>query len=196
MKKQYIVGIVALIIIIILIFVFKRDTVAPTVNDDTPNTYTNSLQTFSINVPQSFTRDESYSYTISPVRDIRGVKFTIPSKVAEGTNLSKDSYIAVESIPNAEYCTAERFFDFAPQVPDTVTEDGTTYSVNYSKDAGAGNRYEETVYAIKDSNPCIAIRYFIHYAVLENFEEGTVKEFDRTSLLQQFDTIRKSLVRK
>jgi len=193
MKKQYIIGIVSILVIITLVFIFKRDTVAPTVTESDISTYINPLQTFSIDIPKGFATDDTYSYVISAGRNIKGIKFTVPKSLTEGTNLSNDSYIAVETIPNADYCTAERFFDFAPQVPDTMTEDGTTYSVNYSKDAGAGNRYEETVYAVKDSNPCIAIRYFMHYTVVENYPEDTVKEFDHAGLIAQFNAIRKSL---
>ncbi|MES2223927.1 MAG: hypothetical protein V4469_03265 [Patescibacteria group bacterium] len=193
MKKTYItIGL--LVIIIALIFVFKKDdTVAPVITDTSAPVYTNPTQTFSVSVPKGFTTDEKYSYSISPSRSINGVKFTIPESLAKGTNLSTDSYVSVESIADGTYCTAERFYDSAPQAPDTVTENGVTYSVNSSQDAGAGNRYEETVYAIKNSNPCIAIRYFVHYSVLENYPEGTVKAFDRAALLGQFDAIRKSL---
>ncbi|MDB5204560.1 MAG: hypothetical protein JWP09_588 [Candidatus Taylorbacteria bacterium] len=193
MKKTYtIIGL--LIIIIGLIFIFKKDdTVAPVVTDSNTPVYTNPTQSFSVSVPKDFTIDEKYSYNISPTRSISGTKYTIPASLAKGTNLSTDSYVSVESIPDADSCTAERFFESAPQAPDTVTENGVTYSVNSTQDAGAGNRYEETVYAIKDSKPCIAVRYFIHYGAIQNYPEGAVKEFDRSALLQQFDAIRKSL---
>lgn len=192
MKKQYIV-IILLIIIITLIFIFKREgVVAPTVAENA-TVYTNPTQTFSVNIPRGFTVDDQYSYSVTPTRSLRGVKFTIPESLKKDTNLSSDSYISIESIPGAEYCTAERFFDFAPQVPDTIIENNITYSINYAQDAGAGNRYEETIYAIKDSNPCVAIRYFIHYSAIENYPEGAVREFDRAALLAELDGIRRSM---
>ena len=60
--------------------------------------------------------------------------------------------------------------------------------------AGAGNFYEEEVWAIPDTNPCIAIRYFIHSTNIYNYTPGAVKEFDRQKLINQFDEIRRSLI--
>ena len=68
-----------------------------------------------------------------------------------------------------------------------------TYSVASSTGAAAGNRYEETVYALPGTNHCIAVRYFIHYGVIENYPVGLVREFDKKSLLKEFDTIRRTL---
>ncbi|HVS79986.1 MAG TPA: hypothetical protein VHF05_03315, partial [Candidatus Paceibacterota bacterium] len=76
----------------------------------------------------------------------------------------------------------------------TITENGTDYSVASSTGAGAGNRYEETVYALPGTNPCVGVRYFVHYGVIENYPAGAVKEFDRQSLLSTFDSMRKTLI--
>ena len=76
----------------------------------------------------------------------------------------------------------------------TETTASSTYSAASSTGAAAGNRYEESVYAIAGSNPCTAVRYYIHYAAIENFEPGVVREFDRATLLAAFDTIRASLL--
>ena len=59
--------------------------------------------------------------------------------------------------------------------------------------AGAGNRYFETVYAISGSSPCFAVRYFIHYSVIENYPAGTVQQFNEPALVSQFDSIRRTL---
>ncbi len=59
--------------------------------------------------------------------------------------------------------------------------------------AGAGNRYEETVYATPSMSSCVAVRYFIHYVAIENFPDDTVKAFDQEALLNQFDQIRRTL---
>ena len=63
-----------------------------------------------------------------------------------------------------------------------------------STGAAAGNRYEETVYTLPGTNPCIAVRYFIHYGVFQNYPAGTVREFDQQALLASFDAIRHTLV--
>ena len=77
-----------------------------------------------------------------------------------------------------------------------MNDGGVTYSVASTTDAGAGNRYEEQVYALAGANPCIAVRYFIHTTELGNYPAGTRVAYDRAALLAQFDAIRHSLTLK
>jgi len=138
--------------------------------------YSNSAAGFSLRLPPGYTVDESYKYeALGPGKTIYGTKFTIPASEAAGTNLSNDSYISVEEIPQTSVCTNALF-------------GGTNTG------AAAGNRYEESVYAISGTNPCVAVRYFIHYGVIDNYPAGTVKEFDKDALLKEFDSIRETLV--
>ncbi len=157
--------------------------------------YANGAEGFSIRLPEGYTPDESYRYQeMGPGKDIAGVKFTISASVATGTNLGADSYVSVEKIPQARDCNANLFLDRqGASAAQTVTDNGTDYSVASSTGAGAGNRYEETVYAIPGTNPCIAVRYFIHYGVFENYPPGMVKRFDEPALLATFDAIRHTL---
>ena len=155
--------------------------------------YESGPQGFSIRYPQGFIVDQNYAYqALGPGKNIAGVKFTIPAAAARGTNLSPDTYMSVEEIPQVSSCVANLFLAQGTPVR-TVKENGTTYSVASSTDAAAGNRYEETVYAIPGTNPCMAVRYLVHYGVIENYPAGTVQEFDRQALLDQFDTIRGTL---
>jgi hypothetical protein len=130
---------------------------------------------------------------MGPGSEIKGVKFTIPGTMAQDTNLSSDSSISIEELPSAQICTPSQFLSQAPTNTQTVTDNNIVYSVGSISDAGAGNRYEETIYIPSNSSTCIAIRYFIHYAVYENFEPGTVTEFDKQALVNQFDAIRRTL---
>lgn len=141
--------------------------------------------------------DSSYEYQeLGPGMAIGGVKFTIPESVATGTNLSADSYVSVEEIPATSTCSAAMFLDAGAITsgPVMLSNNGVTYSVASSTGAGAGNRYEETVYAIPGTDPCIAVRYFIHYGVIENYPVGMISQFDEAALKAQFDEIRRSLV--
>ena len=131
---------------------------------------------------------------MGPGKDIAGVKFTIATSTAAGTNLGSDTYVSVEQIPSAQTCSANLFFDASAPPAASITDAGTDYSVASSTGAGAGNRYEEWVYAIPGTSPCIAVRYFIHYGVLENYPAGTITQFDHAALVSQFDTIRRTLV--
>jgi membrane-bound inhibitor of C-type lysozyme len=159
-----------------------------------PQVYSNSGDGFSLRLPAGYTIDESYRYQeLGPGKSSAGVKFTIPASVAAGTNLGEDTYISVEEAPQVQNCSAAFFVD--PETPiRTIVEGDTTYSIASSTSAGAGNRYEETVYALPGTNPCVAVRYFIHYGVFENYPSGTIQEFNQQTLRAQFDAIRHTLI--
>lgn len=158
-----------------------------------PQIYANSKDGFSIHLPADYTVDESYTYQeLGPGGSISGVKFTIASSTSAGTNLGSDSYISVEEIPAAPVCTAALFLQKG--VTATLLNEGDRqYSIASSTGAAAGNRYEETVYAFPGTSPCMAVRYFIHYGVIDNYPAGTVQEFNEPALLAQFDAIRSTL---
>ncbi len=193
---------IAIVIFIILVgyavFRSKNNTEPVTVTDNNELTqkYESSEHGFSIRYPQGFTVDEKYNYQgFGPGKDIPGVKFMIPQDMATGTNLGSDTHLSVEQISNAKNCGAGSFLDLGNGEKVTILEEnGITYSVASLSGAGAGNRYEEKVYAIPGTNPCMAVRYFIHYSVIENYPPGTVKAFDEAALTSTFDKIRKTLV--
>ena len=148
---------------------------------------------FSIDAPAGFTPDPAHDYTaLGPGKDIKGFALTIPASLAKGTNLGADSYIAVETMPGTSPCTAAPFLDSPTSAP-SVTSGGITYSVATANDAGAGNFYDETVYAVTGSSPCVGVRYFIHSLNIGNFDPGAVKAFNQTALVAQFDAIRATL---
>lgn len=158
-----------------------------------PQVYVNIGDSFSIRLPINYAVDEKYQYEeFGPGKGIAGIRFTIPAAAATGTNLSPDTYLSVEEIPQTQVCSAGLFL--AGAVARTVAERDTMYSVASSTGAAAGNRYEETVYALPGTNPCIAVRYFVHYGVFENYPAGAVRRFDKAALLAQLDAIRRTLV--
>ncbi|MGC9602520.1 MAG: MliC family protein [Minisyncoccia bacterium] len=163
---------------------------------DSWNFFASSTLGYSIKYPQGYTMTAPYDYQeLGPGKDIAGVKFTIDPAIATGTNLSRDSYVSVEQLPNdAADCTAGLFLDDQHISTSTLTDNGVTYSVAVSNGAGAGNLYSETVYAIPGSSACTAVRYFIHSSEIGNYPPGMVVAFDKQTLLNQFDAIRRSLV--
>jgi hypothetical protein len=162
---------------------------------DLPQTYANGTVGFSVRYPADYDLDASYKYQeLGPGKDISGTKLIIPKSLSQGTNLSSyDTGVSVEVIPAVKDCNASLFLD---QTIDSqnVTDNDTQYSVAETNGAGAGNFYEEKIWAVIGTNPCIAVRYFIHSMNIGNYPAGVVKEFDRTALLDQFDRIRKSLI--
>src|SRR3989344_3246773 len=161
-------------------------------------TLTYATSTFTIAYPSTYSVDDAHAYDQFEGKSIAGVKFTIPESETVGTNLSSDTHLSVESLPRAQNCTGDIYI--VPNVKAVdLTVGSTTYSVATSTGAAAGNIYEEQVFAIKDSKPCTAVRYFIHSSNIGNFapaegESTSVKEFDRSALLRAFDEIRDSLV--
>jgi len=162
-----------------------------------PTISTYATTTFSISYPSNYMLDEEYTYDAFEGKPISGVKFAVPASLTDGTNLSSDSGVSIEWLPRAQSCTGDIYVLANVRAVD-MTVGSTTYSVATSSDAGAGNLYEEMVYAIEGSKPCTAVRYFIHSSNISNFpaegEEGAVREFDRAALLRQFDSIRDALV--
>lgn len=145
---------------------------------------------FSVAYPSDFTENQNFVYKgMGPGNDITGVSFTIPSKIAKGTNLSADSYISFEHLNKID-CEAKDFLhgvSFADE--DTVKINNVDFRTAHIVNGAAGNMYEETVFV---SDDCRAIRYFIHSTNLANYEAGAVKAFDRDALITIFDDIRDS----
>lgn len=165
-----------------------------------PSVYVDTLGTFSLRLPSIFssttlgyTVDELYKKIITPKLSIKGTRFTIPAAMATGTNLSKDSYVSVEHVASTTSCSASMFLGGVTRTSN-VSDGGVSYSLATSSDAGAGNRYEETVFALQGTSPCIAVRYFIHYGAFENYASGTVTAFNKKALVASFDQIRRTLV--
>lgn len=203
-KSFFTVAIIVVVLLALGAAVFYRDSLramfgssqepaATTTPQDTlPVWERYASSTFSIDYPPGYQVNSSFSNTEFPQKPIAGVSFTVASDVATGTNLSGDSRVSVESLPRAKNCTGDIYINQDVKAVE-VTENGTTYSVASSSDAGAGNRYEQWVYALKGSSPCSAVRYFIHTTELANYPEGTVRAYDREALLGNFDQMRKSL---
>ena len=202
---KYIVGAVAVVLVAgvgYYMWTQKGSTLQPAAPIEQPApqqmaTSTYATSTFSVVYPADFTVDSSYMYDqVNPKKPISGVKFTIPGTMATGTNLSSDTYVSIEQLPHAKNCTGDIYLHDNVKAQ-TMTDNGVTYSVASSSGVGAGNLYEETVYAISPSTPCTAVRYFIHSGNIGNYppagEPGAVTEFDRVALLAAFDKIRESL---
>jgi len=168
--------------------------IAPDAAGNLMQAYTSTALGFSLQYPRGYTVNDAYTYDqFGPKKLIQGVSFTIPASMATGTNLSSDTRLSVEQLPNAKNCTGDIYLK-ANVKAHGITDNSVNYSVASSSEAAAGNRYEEIVYALSGTKPCMAVRYFIHYGAIENYPAGAVTEFDKTKLLGLFDTIRQSLV--
>jgi len=163
---------------------------------DLPQVYASSSAGFSIRYLEGYTVDPFYQYQgLGPGKEISGVKFTIPTEMAAGTNLSGfDTGVSVEEISDTSDCNAGLFVYPANSGIFEITDNGVQYSMATSSGAGAGNFYEETIWAIPGANPCVAVRYFIHSTNIDNYPSGTVQEFNLRELINQFDAVRRTLI--
>lgn len=155
--------------------------------------YLSHKYSLALRYPPEYNVDSSYVYTqIGDKSGMRGIKFSIPETLASGTNLSPDSGISVEVLPKGASCSGSEFV-YQGLVMDSLTDRGVDYSVVKTAQSAAGNLYEEIVYVIKESEPCTAVRYFLHSTQIANYPEGEVRQFDKRSLLKDFDIVRRSL---
>ena len=153
--------------------------------------YTSDNYKFSIEYPSDFSVNENHTYSaLGPGKEIKGIAFPVSEAISKGTNLSSDSYFSVEQLSTTD-CTGSNFMS-NPQTDNTVTENNKTYNVATGGDAGAGNRYEDTVFATKFNNVCYGIRLMIHSTVIENYEPGTVPEYNRSQLIELYNRFRLS----
>ena len=162
-------------------------------------TYTGSLP-FSISYPQDWIVNQSYqNTTLGPNKTLDGVGFAVPQAFVTGTNLSSDSSISVENNTTSTDCDASEFLDDAvPAGSKTITINGQTWSLATGSDAGAGNRYQETVvsfpHSVTPTDPCLGIRLFLHYGALENYPTGTVKAFDQDAITRIYESMVNSFI--
>jgi hypothetical protein len=158
------------------------------------HTYRDAQAGYAISYPDGWRVDTRHVYTaLGPGKEIHGTAFHIKPSIAAGTNLSDDSYLAVEVSPNARPCSAEPFLDDAIDKPRIKSNNnGIQWSVLDGADQGAGNVYEETVQAAIGSQPCIATRAFVHSTNIGNYDPGTVTAFNRAKLNAIIDKMRHS----
>lgn len=154
--------------------------------------YASTTLGVALEYPPGYTSSESYKYEGFPGKPISGASFTIPAAMATGTNLSTDTRLSIEQLPRAKKCTGDIFINEDVKAV-SMTDNGVEYSVASTSGAAAGNRYEETVYALASSVPCTAVRYLVHSTAIGNYPEGAVREFDQAQLMADFDKIRQSL---
>ena len=173
----------------VFFFLNPKESGAPGASGE-PGLYVHENPGFAVRYPEGFILDTDYTYTaMGEGKEIKGVSFTVPKSLTEGTNLSSDTRLSIEW-KNKTTCTVQDFLDGAEHVQTVVDEDAV-YVIGIGGGAGAGNRYEEAVY-VPGGVGCTAVRYFIHSTTVENYPEGTVKAFDRTALMSAFDGMRRS----
>jgi hypothetical protein len=171
------------------------------VSEMTWGTFGGRLQTYadfnlglSMRYPADFVVNKEYFYDgMGANKYIQGVSFAVPNEKLEGTNLLPGTQASIEIIPNMPNCTV-RLFMSDPDRVTAVEEDGVLFSTAYKKSSNKKNEYEEHVYAVMDSSPCVAVRYLIHTEPITSYTSPDRAQYSREDLFSAFNTMRDSLV--
>ena len=189
-------GVVLVIAFVLLLTQSKNVVISQPVSiNDTKSTqtYSNTFFGFTITLAPGFTVDEAYlNQTLGPGREIPGVAFRVPIELTKGTNLSTDSYLAVEKLFDVD-CELSVFTENSKE-DETVVAGKNTFKKATTNSAGAGNFYEDTVYVTEQGNACYAIRSVAHTTNIANYEPGTVSEYDALKLNSAFNNMVSSII--
>jgi hypothetical protein len=111
----------------------------------------------------------------------------------KGTNLGDASLsIGVSRDPDIVAACSKGQAAQGEKAAGTATLGGIKFSRFTFEDAGAGNRYASTIYrGVSDGN-CYEIVQFLHWAAIENFSPGAIKEFDRQGVEAELNAIARS----
>ncbi len=157
-------------------------------SEESATSFTSDAYGFSVRYPNGFLVQNDYRYAaLGPGREIPGVAFLVHAVLIAGTNLSADSALTVEVLENVESCTADLFVGEGAEVSSRTDVQGRTWSVAEVSDAGAGNLYYSRVNAIAWGPRCYGLRLFAHTTRIENYDPGTVTEYDRAALDRAYE---------
>ncbi len=160
--------------------------------------YSSDVLGITFQYPSGSVINESHQYTaLGPDTTIPGVSFSLPAEYFESTNLSKDSYIAIET--SEKSCDPVDFV--AGSQRETIKESivGKQYSKVISSEGAAGNIYDETIYTTLSpysNNLCYAFRLFAHSLNIGALQETkpNIKMYDKAGLENLLETVIASAV--
>jgi hypothetical protein len=205
-SKQRVTAAVQVIIIVLGIFgayyYFTSDMRQPQPVQNTSNnwkTYSNETNKYQVGYPddviQHITATESS--LLNPNKTVQREKFTVLPTFTKGTNLSADSGLIIEVYSGAYLCQA----DYLPEGfenAQTATIKGKQYVVAKSDGAGAGNRYEQTLYRYAEGNICYSLLLNTHTTNIGNYPAGTVQAYDKAKfesiIYKMLDTFKVGMV--
>ena len=111
----------------------------------------------------------------------------------KGTNLGDASLsIGVSKAPDIVTACSKGQAAQGEKAAGTATLGGVKFSRFTFEDAGVGNRYASTIYRGMSDGSCYEIVEFLHWAAIENFSPGAVKEFDRRGVEAELNAIARS----
>jgi hypothetical protein len=108
----------------------------------------------------------------------------------KGTNLGDASVsVGVSNDPSIVAACSAGDATQGEKPDGTATLDSIKFTRFTFEDAGAGNRYASTIYRAISGGNCYELVEFLHWAAIENFSPGALKEFDRAKIVDMLHTI-------
>ncbi len=135
---------------------------------------------FQLARPTSSTVDTQGFEAYLPLTQAPVVAITLPKELFKGTNLGEAGvYIGASSSPAITSKWNLPSAESGEVAAGTVEVNGISFAVFASKEAAAGNIYEERVYRALHGDTCFEIVELLHSTNIGNYDPGTVVEFDK-----------------
>jgi hypothetical protein len=118
------------------------------------------------------------------------VVVSIDPNAYKGTNLGNASVsVGVSKDPDIVAACGSGQAAQGEKPAGTATLGGVKFTRFTFEDAGAGNRYTSTIYRATSGGNCYELVEFLHWAAMDNFSPGAIKEFDRAKIEAELHTI-------
>ena len=152
--------------------------------------YRNEELGFSIGRPASSPTETEGFEAYLPLTKTPVVGFTLTPELFAGTNLiDAGVYIGASSDSAATGNWDKPVAGSLEEPAGTAQVNGVSFAVFTSKEAVAGNIYEEKIYRALHGDTCFEIVELFHSGNIANYEEGTVVEFDKAEIEGYLDVM-------
>jgi hypothetical protein len=168
--------------------------ISPALAADSPTKLYNDRHGFSLRIPAD-AGVETDTQENGQLDMIPTAAVVVKLDLAEfkGTNLGEGSIsVGVSDDPTiVASCSAGKAAQ--GEKPDgSATLAGIKFTRFTFEDADAGNRYVSTIYRATSGGNCYELVEFVHFAAMENFSPGAIKQFDRAKIEGELRTITRS----
>jgi hypothetical protein len=164
---------------------------APALAADNPSRAYNDRHGFSLRIPvKAAVETDTQENGELDMIPTAAVVVTLDPEQFKGTNLGTASVsVGVSNDPAiVAACSAGKAAQ--GEKPDgNATLGGVKFTRFTFQDEGAGNRYTSTIYRATAGGNCYELVEFLHWAPMENFSPGAIKEFDRAKIESELRAI-------
>jgi hypothetical protein len=175
----------------LLVILLLAAALSPAIAADTPTKTYKDRHGFSLRVPLSASvePDTQENGQLDLIADA-AVVVSIDPNDYKGTNLGNASVsVGVSKDPDIVAACGAGKAAQGEKPAGSATLGGIKFTRFTFEDAGAGNRYDSTIYRATSGSNCYELVEFLHWAAMDNFSPGAIKEFDRAKIEAELHTI-------